>query len=211
MTGAIAQNELPAKPRTHHPCRKPPRTATPSAAQSPRPHTHRAHSCAHTQGHAGWGTAPPNGAHREGASPEPPGRRRSGRNAVAGLERRLRAGPRPSGDPAAGVPPRPSPHGLGLRNAPPPALPQAATPAPPPPPPSAEQSAREGAGGQGQGWGRPPCLEGAAGTGWGRRTKERAPAPGPACRAGPAAPGRQGALRGAARGQCAPGPRAALT
>lgn len=81
----------------------------------------------------------------------------------------------------------------------------------PRPPPGAEQSAREAAAGLGQGP-RERHVGGGDGDRAGATNKGTPARPGPSPpRPGPTEPGRQGALRGAARGQCARGPRAALT
>lgn len=81
----------------------------------------------------------------------------------------------------------------------------------PPPPPPTEQSAREVAAGLGQGP-RQRHVGGGGGDRAGATNKGTSAHPGPSPpRPGPTEPGRQGALRGAARGQCARGPRAVLT
>lgn len=180
-------------PRTQRHPRRKPRTATPRCAV-PAPHTHPGAFLRAHQGHAGWGAAPPARAQGLGV----PGarnltRRRSGEAPTPGLQGR-RAGARPRGDLAAGVSPRPSPHGPSY----------ATLPAPRPRP--AANKARAKGPRAGDRLGAAAMLAGATGTGRGRRTKERAPAPGPARRARPA-----GGAEGRRPRTMRPGPRAALT
>lgn len=125
--------------------------------------------------------------------------------ARTGRQTQGHAGPSPE-------PPRQGVTGVTRRGGPATPLPRPVTQCRRPrPPPGAEQSAREAVAGLGQGP-RQRHVGGGGGDRAGATNKGTRASPGTSPpRPGPAEPGRQGALRGAARGQCARGPRAALT
>lgn len=104
-------------------------------------------------------------------------------------------------------PPRQGVTAVTHRGGPATPLPRRVTQCPRPrPPPGTEQSAREAAAGLGQGP-RKRHVGGGGGDRAGATNKGTRARPGPSPpRPGPTEPGRQGALRGAARGQCARGP-----
>lgn len=188
-----------------------PRTATPRCAV-PAPHRHpgaflRAHPRSRRMGYR----AP---------------RRHAPGGGVSGARRPRKAPQRPAATPGLqGRPGRVRQPGArrprGSRHAPPPASRGYATLPRPrcrrrPPPPPAQLRTKRARRGRGPGAaamlaGAAAMLAGATGTGGGHEQRSARPPQAQPAAPGPAAPGQQGALRGTARGQCAPGPRAALT